>query len=768
MVADEAINSVEDVVRQARQTFGDTLPKDFLSAEEYALYERLYGPPVRETRGDDITLLRSEGDEAIEARERDILLSQNNPGESEEKFSPGDEGWEVGAEEKHQTDIGSGSSIGSDIGLASQESFEDLYEIGKIKAKTQREIDAIMRLKGDMAAARAEPIEELDEEYDEEEAEEEENYPDEETDAYLSGETRRAHAHTIVGRFGTSPTTINLPQEQFVLPIMELLGRTNKKHLSKAAEKAFGGPGLPFSISTPESKKLLPQRHIGLDAAQNKMTEIEADAYMSAVMPGVYASVMSTLVETRKRLGTTWLRNLLLRPGEGPRVLDAGGSGAGIIAWQEMLRAEWDILRDESVARPDYIPYGKSTVLTGPLTLRYRISRLLQNTTFLPRLPDYVHSAKPEALIDGSAAQGRKVFDVIIAPHTLFPLKDDFRRKNMVQNFWQMLDPHGGVLILIEKGIPRGFEAIAGARAHLLKYHISSPSSTHFSVPLESLGDGDVQKEAGMIIAPCTNHMKCPMYKIEGLSSGRKDFCHFEQRYIRPGFLQNILGASARNHEDVKFSYLAVRRGIDLRSHSSVVCGDEATEAAFAGHKELPLHETDGQANPQDQTDSLSSLPFSPFSLPRIILAPLKRKGHVTLDLCTPSGTLERWVVPKSFSRQAYRDARKSRHGDLWALGAKTRVSREARIGRKLEVGDDGKVRKGQIIKDKKKRRKADVFEIGLSDAGVGEIRQLSGNRVDRDAKRTKGGRVQKRKKGINDEDLEDDDDEDDDEEDFK
>ena len=68
------------------------------------------------------------------------------------------------------------------------------------------------------------------------------------------------------------------------------------------------------------------------------------------------------------------------------------------------------------------------------------------------------------------------------------------------------------------------------------------------------------------------------------------------------------------------------------------------------------------------------------LELPRSILPPLKRKGHVIVDLCTPSGTLERWTVPRSFSKAAFRDARKSSWGDLWALGAKTRVPRTPKI----------------------------------------------------------------------------------------
>jgi ribosomal protein RSM22 (predicted rRNA methylase) len=439
--------------------------------------------------------------------------------------------------------------------------------------------------------------------------------------------------------------------------------------------------------------------------------------------------------------------------------LDAGAGGAGILAWQQILQAEWDVLKDEGTVEGDSAPSGKTTVLTGAPALRNRISRFLDNTTFLPRLPDYIHSSNSEKLLYGSEPQGRKNYDIIIAPHTLFPLKEDFRRKNMVQNLWALLNPNGGVLILIEKGLPRGFEAIAGARSLLLESHISSPGDTFIDNELQSPtpeGELVTQKEDGMIIAPCTNHGKCPMYLIPGLSSGRKDFCHFSQRYIRPPFLQRMLGATSRNHEDVKFSYLAVRRGVDARKAAEpVIQGDEATDMAFSGYEK----------NPQaDAESSESEMKFNSLSLPRAILQPLKRHGHVTLDLCTPSGTLERWVVPKSFSKAAYRDARKSRWGDLWALGAKTRTARNPRLGKSgNEAGSvqttGSKMVKGNKKKIGKKARNASKvaqYKVIVGEDGMEGI-QRNTARVGYGAagKRTKGGRRPREEKTLGPDDFE-------------
>lgn len=179
-----------------------------------------------------------------------------------------------------------------------------------------------------------------------------------------------------------------------------------------------------------------------------------------------------------------------------------------------------------------------------------------------------------------------------------------------------------------------------------------------------------------MIIAPCTNHLTCPMHNPAGPTKGRRDYCHFEQRYIRPPFLQRIMGAKDRNHEDIKFSYLAVQRGADLRQEQDIQQDVQATDSAFEGFEHL------------EETDTTtSSSGFHPLSLPRAVYPPLKRRGHVIFDLCTPAGKIERWTVPRSFSRQAYRDARKSNWGDLWALGAKTRIPRKLNLGDKHGEG---------------------------------------------------------------------------------
>ncbi|KAL2268864.1 hypothetical protein VTJ83DRAFT_3710 [Remersonia thermophila] len=721
---------IETLVRQARQTFGNTLPPGYLSPEEYKVYERLYGPPLRETRPEDVGIPFHRGGAAAGGSGQPTLLRQTEQGHLEEveyTFDPSTAMEEqVAAQERHDAEEPYAEELGAEEEYAEEEEggvegleadaldAADALELAgrfplaqggsldylQVTANNPRELEALLKLQADFEAAALRPAQEgvreeetITEEEEVEEEEEEMDEDDGEPDARfvepreVAG-SRRLHEYTRLGRFGTKPSTLQLPKATLVEPISELLARTEIAHVRETAERVLGGPGLPYGPATPKSKSNLPQKPLLLQAGHHRMSKIEADAYLAAVMPGLYATVTSVLVEVRKRLGEAWLRELLTRPGgAGPRVLDVGAGGAGLAAWQDVLKAGWDVLREKGeVAGRE--PPSKRTVVVGNENLRQRVSRFLHNTTFLPRLPDYIHSLEgAERKLDaGGEPQQRKVFDVIIASHVLMPLDKEYKRRELLDNLWSMLSPEGGVLIVVEKGHPRGFEAVAEVRDRLLSEFIVPPSPS--SAPREAAiqPEGERVREPGMIIAPCTNHAKCPMYLTPGLSKGRKDFCHFSQRFIRPPFLQRILGASHRSHEDIDFSYLAVRRGAQPAPSPAYLMGKEATDRAFAGYEQDPP----GQAPPPP--------PPHPLSLPRNILTPLKRRGHVTLDVCTPAGDIERWVVPRSFSKQAYHDARKAAWGDLWALGAKTRTPRKIRLGRPGQQEDGNKKKRTQVV----------------------------------------------------------------------
>ena len=732
----QTMAQMEKIVHQVRQTFGETLPTNFLSNEEYKLYERLYGPPVDTTRPEDIELLQSEHEEGVENvhPEKNLLFKEDLEGNLEEVeylkdgasphiFKDNTEEVEMKEElgeqkefnlkgdplKEQETDFKARMALFRDIAAANKAQSVELNgdERNATRNNDTEEVSVM-----ESVAEKEESFDEIDE-YDEYVMQEEP-----ENDDFASGDSVRTHPLTMAARSGTSPSTLQIPKTAIVLPVAAILRDASKKQLTEVALKKFGGVGLPNSTATPSTAgRHLHQAPIALEASQKYMGDMEGNAYLAAIMPGAYSVIMNTLVEIRKRIGSEWLRSLLKKEG-GPRILDAGAAGAGVQAWREILQAEWESMHPDGVSNTDPAPLGKATVVTGSNVLRHKASRLLENTTFLPRLPDYNPERDHPTLGIPNVVQPRKQYDIVIAPHTLWGLKEDYMRKNQVQNFWSLLNPAGGVLVIIEKGVPRGFELVAGARELLLNRHIASLDMSEMTGAPHTGQDSQYgPKEKGMIIAPCTNHTRCPMYTTPGRSVGRKDLCHFSQRFIRPPYLQRILGLKDRNHEDIRFSYIAVQRGVDHRQTHGITQGSQATAAALTGY----------EGSPETSSDGLSP---HMLSLPRTVLPPIKRRGHVILDLCTPAGRIERWTVPKSFSRQAYRDARKSNWGDLWALGAKTAIPRNIRLGTKAKKA---KIRNEDEL-DSERDDSDDVTDLGAN-------AKLE--------KRTKKGKSQKQRKKI-------------------
>ncbi|SSD58872.1 related to 37S ribosomal protein S22, mitochondrial [Saccharomycodes ludwigii] len=190
------------------------------------------------------------------------------------------------------------------------------------------------------------------------------------------------------------------------------------------------------------------------------------------------------------------------------------------------------------------------------------------------------------------------------------------------------------------------------------------------------------------ILAPCSHHRKCPLQvgkpQYYGYSIGKNlKFCNFQKIVQRPKFSIELkrgkilssewqekgIGESkpgsgrenCKDSEVLNYSYLIVER--TLNDQATI---NKIVEARMA------------QKNSQELLDKkrfdVGYTGDDNYELwPRIINDPLKMKGHVTMDVCAPSGFLEKWTIPKSFSKQAYHDARKSNKGDVWALNAKTK-----------------------------------------------------------------------------------------------
>jgi ribosomal protein RSM22 (predicted rRNA methylase) len=739
---------LEATVRAARNRFGDTLPEAYLSETEYTLYQRLYGSPSRLTPAEDGNLLDNEGVAGLleDAPEKNALLREAADGSLEEVeyVLP----CELDQIVDDDAELDEEDAIIDEQDDVLEEELTDVEDVEGVELEdpifTQPDGEDIALILDEYATDK------------DNEPRTKEEVLEKVVDEWPGDEYVRTHPLTKAGRYGTNPSTLPLPRAAFVDPVQIMLAPLANKHLTEAAQKALGGVGIPYSPNTPRIGMKLEQQPIPITSFQTKMSEREADVYMAAVMPQTYASLMSVLVEVRKRLGGSWLQSLLKKEG-GPLIMDAGSGGAGVLAWRELLRAEWEGMHKvespeaetaEETTSPNAleekpkippVPLGRSTVVTGSDALRHRASKLLENTTFIPRIPDEVKSSEQVG------PQPRKLYDIILAPHTLWPIKEEYQRKGVVETLWSLLNPNGGILVILEKGVPRGFEVVAGAREMLLKRHISSPGSESYETPLDEQkweGVGRwTEKEKGCIIAPCTNHFACPLYKIPGSARGRKDWCYFPQRYTRPPALMTILGAKARNHDDVEFSYVAVQRGRDQRTAAGdslhgrgFTQGSQATTKALDGYgprwsrdekaqqisiKKNGEEEIDEEAIAAETEQVLETgLAPHPLSLPRTILSPLKRKGHILLDVCTPAGTYERWLVNKRNGKQVFRDARKAKWGDLWALGARSSSERRVQVGM-VETN-----KKEGIKKDRKAGRK------GLGKRGKGRWADGDGGKL--------------------------------------
>ena len=91
------------------------------------------------------------------------------------------------------------------------------------------------------------------------------------------------------------------------------------------------------------------------------------------------------------------------------------------------------------------------------------------------------------------------------------------------------------------------------------------------------------------------------------------------------------------NFEDEKFSYLVIRRG----------------------EKPDKLKVNLDQASPSELSDAS-------FYWDRAVRRALRKKKHVIIDLCSRRGAIERHVIPKSYGRSVYGDAKELFWGDLW------------------------------------------------------------------------------------------------------
>lgn len=238
-------------------------------------------------------------------------------------------------------------------------------------------------------------------------------------------------------------------------------------------------------------------------------------------------------------------------------------------------------------------------------------------------------------------------------------------------------------LLSLEEGLQQGLEN--GVSSESVDYHLK-------------------------VIAPCSHHKVCPLqlgdpkyYKISS-HKHRLNFCAFTKTVERPKFsmelkrgkrlattwdksavdgmgldkmsrksLQALEGSGrpgGKNTEQGSYSYLIAQRS--KNDDSTIKSIDQARET-----------------NQYFETDERNNWP-------RIIQTPTKVKNNVKLNVCSPTGNIETWTVPKSLGKQVYHDARKVELGDLWPLAKKSVVV-------KNKLSEESKIKLQTLAKTQKK-----------------------------------------------------------------
>ncbi len=138
--------------------------------------------------------------------------------------------------------------------------------------------------------------------------------------------------------------------------------------------------------------------------------------------------------------------------------------------------------------------------------------------------------------------------------------------------------------------------------------------------------------------------------------------CGFSQRMERPSFVRRTKHSGV-GHEDIGYSYVVIRRGprpripdVKVGRLGEVGRRQVQKEEAKLGLVELELDDG-GPPTPTQLANAIvppeeitelcthspaeidSLLKAESFHWPRLVFPPLKKSGHVVMDVCAPSGT---------------------------------------------------------------------------------------------------------------------------------
>lgn len=325
-------------------------------------------------------------------------------------------------------------------------------------------------------------------------------------------------------------------------------------------------------------------------------------------------------------------------------------------------------------------------------------------------------------------------YDLIIVSYQLLESLENFPFEvdSKLEEYVKRLNP-GGHLLLIERGTPLGAEIIARARQIILRPEKYPDQTEKFPRPFRSsakklsarqqlklskltpeekalaiknlepelLENFDIVEDDETaesldkmdeaidlsIVAPCSHHGKCPLQFFDpevylyGKIGKKLKFCNYSVSVHRPNYLLEL-----KRGKKLAVKWTAPNSGVGINSLARGGRGREnGNDYESATYSYLIVSRSAEDASKLEEervkrTESgfekreIGYMPQNRDEYPRILAPPQKKKGYVIMDLCAPSGHVEKWHVSKSVGKQEYHDARKASMGDLWALGKKSAV----------------------------------------------------------------------------------------------
>lgn len=220
------------------------------------------------------------------------------------------------------------------------------------------------------------------------------------------------------------------------------------------------------------------------------------------------------------------------------------------------------------------------------------------------------------------------------------------------------------------------------------------------------------------VVAPCPHHNRCPLqlgdpkfYRVSN-HKHRLNFCSFNQVVERPKYTMEVkkgrrLATEWDRGSQDGFGTDSLSKKTLKNLEGTGRLGSNNTESGNLSY--LIMHRSPNDASTVAKIESDREHRYDAADAtqhwPRVLDFPLKIKNNVKLNVCSASGNVEVWQIPKSMGKQTYHDARKVRQGDLWPLSKKSVVVKNRLSGDNFDkLKKLANTQRKLVLKEKRKK----------------------------------------------------------------